>query len=102
MAGTKGQSAGLFAMLHTHPTSRLTLGLSLAAIGAAAAAAYAWGQSDARRRQRSRRVGFMHVRDAGPENIENPPEDWDKVDQSVDESFPASDPPSCYIPSRIG
>ena len=34
------------------------------------------------------------VRDAGPENMENPPEAWDKVDQAADESFPASDPPA--------
>ncbi|HSI41047.1 MAG TPA: hypothetical protein VLA00_10930 [Xanthobacteraceae bacterium] len=33
-------------------------------------------------------------RDAGPENMENPPEAWDKVDQAADESFPASDPPA--------
>jgi|SRR3954462_13012322 hypothetical protein len=31
---------------------------------------------------------------AGPEAMEFPPEDWDKVDQASDESFPASDPPS--------
>ncbi|MDR6952384.1 hypothetical protein J2X65_001739 [Ancylobacter sp. 3268] len=33
-------------------------------------------------------------RDAGPENMTNPPRAWDKVDQAADESFPASDPPS--------
>lgn len=32
-------------------------------------------------------------RPAGPEAMEFPPEDWDKVDQASDESFPASDPP---------
>jgi hypothetical protein len=26
--------------------------------------------------------------------MRDPPPDWDKVDQSVDESFPASDPPA--------
>jgi len=36
------------------------------------------------------------VRDAGPDSMENPPEDWEEVDQSSDESFPASDPPSKY------
>jgi len=35
-------------------------------------------------------------RDAGPEHMENPPETWDKVDQAIDESFPASDPPATY------
>lgn len=36
------------------------------------------------------------VRDAGPENMENPPEEWDDVDEEGDESFPASDPPANY------
>lgn len=37
------------------------------------------------------------VRNAGPEEqkgIRN--DDWDQVDQQVDESFPASDPPGNY------
>jgi hypothetical protein len=34
------------------------------------------------------------ARSAGPEAMRDPPPDWDKVDQSVDESFPASDPPA--------
>lgn len=34
------------------------------------------------------------VRDAGPEHMENPPRKWDKLDEALDESFPASDPPS--------
>ena len=33
------------------------------------------------------------VRPAGPEGMDYPPNDWDKVDQASDESFPASDPP---------
>lgn len=33
------------------------------------------------------------VRSAGPEAMRDPPENWDKTDQAVDESFPASDPP---------
>lgn len=36
------------------------------------------------------------VRDAGPEAMENPPEDWEETDESSDESFPASDPPAKY------
>lgn len=36
------------------------------------------------------------VRDAGPDAMENPPKRWNEVDQSSDESFPASDPPSKY------
>jgi len=33
------------------------------------------------------------ARSAGPEAMRDPPEEWEKVDQAVDESFPASDPP---------
>jgi hypothetical protein len=36
------------------------------------------------------------VRPAGPEQMQDPPKAWDKVDESSDESFPASDPPSSY------
>ncbi|KCZ45625.1 MULTISPECIES: hypothetical protein [unclassified Hyphomonas] len=36
------------------------------------------------------------IRPAGPENMEDPPEEWDKVDEESDESFPASDPPANY------
>jgi hypothetical protein len=34
------------------------------------------------------------VRSAGPEAMRDPPNEWDAVDQALDESFPASDPPS--------
>jgi len=34
------------------------------------------------------------ARSAGPEAMRDPPKDWDKVDESSDESFPASDPPA--------
>ena len=33
-------------------------------------------------------------RSAGPEAMRDPPKDWDEVDQSVDASYPASDPPA--------
>lgn len=36
------------------------------------------------------------IRPAGPESMESPPENWDKVDEESDESFPASDPPANY------
>lgn len=37
--------------------------------------------------------GFAPVRNAGPEAMRSDPKAWDKVDEEVDESFPASDPP---------
>jgi hypothetical protein len=37
------------------------------------------------------------VRAAGPDAMRDAPvRKWDRVDQAVDESFPASDPPSSY------
>ena len=33
-------------------------------------------------------------RSAGPDAMRDPPEEWDDVDQSSDESYPASDPPA--------
>ena len=38
----------------------------------------------------------QEIRPAGPENMEDPPENWDQVDEESDESFPASDPPANY------
>lgn len=36
----------------------------------------------------------VQVRPAGPSAQRKKPKTWDKVDEAVDESFPASDPPS--------
>ena len=36
------------------------------------------------------------VRDAGPSAMRDTPGGWSKVDQQIDESFPASDPPATY------
>ena len=36
------------------------------------------------------------VRTAGRKEMQNPPSDWDMVDEQSDESFPASDPPGNY------
>ena len=40
--------------------------------------------------------GEPRVRDAGPENMRYPPDEWDKIDSTVDASFPASDPAATY------
>lgn len=39
---------------------------------------------------------FSQVRDAGPNAMADPASSWSKTDQRIDESFPASDPPSTY------
>jgi len=38
----------------------------------------------------------VHTRDAGPDQMRDAPNHWDKVDEAADESFPASDPPATY------
>ncbi|WP_245894710.1 hypothetical protein [Paracoccus indicus] len=36
------------------------------------------------------------VRDAGPDQMRDPPREWTETDERMDESFPASDPPGTY------
>ncbi len=36
------------------------------------------------------------IRVAGRREMLDPPRHWDEVDEAVDESFPASDPPATY------
>lgn len=87
------------------PQTAKTLGtITLAAATLTSAAVYAW------RRMREESVGhpypaafahgeiepanFDQTRSAGPAGMRDAPDNWDKVDQAADESFPASDPPS--------
>ena len=36
------------------------------------------------------------VRPAGPEGVRDADPNWDRIDEALDESFPASDPPATY------
>jgi hypothetical protein len=38
----------------------------------------------------------VRVRDAGRDQMAMPPRDWDQMDETLDASFPASDPPGNY------
>ncbi len=66
------------------------LGTGLALTGAGLLGAMALRKSANRRRQ----LANTNVRDAGVDNMQDPPEKWDRVDEASDESFPASDPPA--------
>jgi hypothetical protein len=82
---------------------KMAVGLGAAAAGALG---YIFGKrwfsgftkNDAPALAEDRPSGFVgnsgNARAAGPEAMRDPPEDWDKVDQASDESFPASDPPN--------
>ncbi|EAR50598.1 hypothetical protein OG2516_12141 [Oceanicola granulosus HTCC2516] len=70
------------------PSTRTILGL-------AAAATAGWALSRMSARPRDAGDGNF-VRDAGPKEMRDPPREWDRVDEQVDESFPASDPPATY------
>ncbi|SES42427.1 hypothetical protein SAMN04490244_12038 [Tranquillimonas rosea] len=39
---------------------------------------------------------IAQVRDAGPGQMRDAPGRWDRVDEEMDETFPASDPPARY------
>lgn len=77
--------------------------LKLAAAGAAGYALYRYANRNAEGTTPSAAFatgeatdGFAPVRNAGPDAMRSDPPKWDKVDESSDESFPASDPPSTY------
>ncbi len=80
-------------------------GLAVVAVAAAGAAYWLWQRlglmksSDAPAAafagSGAHKDAFVHTRDAGPENARDEEgHDWDKLDQSSDESFPSSDPPA--------
>jgi hypothetical protein len=48
------------------------------------------------RGQRQSGQGSGRVRNAGRQEMRNPPKAWDDVDERADASFPASDPPGTY------
>ncbi|MEO0061535.1 MAG: hypothetical protein RLZZ08_95 [Pseudomonadota bacterium] len=77
--------------------------LKLAALGAAAYVAYNYLKKEQASSPAAFAPGqgapgnFSQVRDAGPDAMASDARrDWSKEDQALDESFPASDPPSTY------
>jgi len=71
----------------------------MAALGVAAYAAWTFYKSNRARGDSvafaagESTAGFAPVRNAGPAAMRSNLPEWDKVDEEVDESFPASDPP---------
>ncbi len=81
--------------------NRTIIAAAGAAVAAAGAALFAFGrrarngeQPAAALESGTTEPGPGAARAAGPEAMRDPPEDWEKVDQASDESFPASDPPA--------
>ena len=67
--------------------------IKMAAAGAAGYALYRYATRD---KDGTENGHYTSVRDAGPENMKSQPQRWSKTDEAIDESFPASDPPSTY------
>jgi hypothetical protein len=67
--------------------------IKLAAAGAVGYALYKYANKD---KDAAFAGGPTNVRDSGPEHMTTPPKTWSKTDEAIDESFPASDPPSTY------
>ena len=87
------------------PQTMKTLGtITLAAATITSAAVYAWRRMREEAEGPAHSAAFAHgeiepgnfdqTRSAGPEGMRDTPDQWDKIDQAADESFPASDPPS--------
>ena len=77
--------------------------LKLAALGALGYVAYKYFEQQTSDSPAAFATGqpgdenFAKVRDAGPEAMaDKPARTWSKTDEEVDQSFPASDPPSNY------
>lgn len=68
--------------------------IKLALAGVAGYALYKYSQRE--NAEQSMAPAGGPVRDAGPENMKTAPKTWSKTDEAIDESFPASDPPSTY------
>lgn len=75
--------------------SKALVSISIAALVGGVTMALLRGQ------RRTYTLYFPHIRDAGPENMIDPPQDWDSVDEMMDQSFPASDPPAYCGPARF-
>jgi hypothetical protein len=78
--------------------------LQFAALGAAGYLGYRYWQKNKDKAGHAAFAGgqphdsnFAKVRDAGPNAMRDKPAGkWSKVDEAIDQSFPASDPPANY------
>lgn len=70
--------------------------IKLAAAGAIGYALYKYANRAGEQTATAGGPDNYRVRDAGPENMTNKRPRWSKTDEAIDESFPASDPPSSY------
>jgi len=69
--------------------------LALGTIGYAVAKRFGGGRNEGAATRAD--TGPTPVRDAGPENMQDQSaDDWSRVDEASDQSFPASDPPATY------
>lgn len=81
--------------MHVSGLTKSIAGAAVLAVGAFAARELVKAQSR-KKADKNAMAAATNVRDAGHENLDHPPHDWDVVDQASDESFPASDPPAKY------
>ena len=79
--------------------------IKLAALGALGYAGYRYydknirtHQNEAFAKDQAGGSNFQQIRDSGPGAMRDKPkkDTWDEVDEEMDESFPASDPPANY------